>query len=61
MAMVMVTAITAGMAIAGITTAGIADAAIGIIIIDDAGRTFVWPYDVNGRAMIRCFIQGSMT
>ena len=61
MAMVMVTAITAGMAIAGITTAGIADAAIGIIIIDNAGRTFVWPYDVNGRAMICCFIPGGMT
>jgi hypothetical protein len=26
-----------------------------------AGRTFVWPYYVNGRAMIRCFMPGSMT
>jgi hypothetical protein len=25
------------------------------------GRTIVWPYYVNGRAMIRCFMPGSMT
>ena len=25
-----------------------------------AGRTMVWPYYVNGRAMIRCFMPGSM-
>lgn len=26
-----------------------------------AGRTMVWPYYVNGRALIRCFMPGSMT
>lgn len=25
------------------------------------GRTIVWPYYVNGRPMIRCFMPGSMT
>ena len=25
------------------------------------GRTIVWPYYVNGRANIRCFMPGSMT
>jgi hypothetical protein len=25
-----------------------------------AGRTMVWPYYVNGRAKIRCFMPGSM-
>lgn len=25
------------------------------------GRTMVWPYYVNGRPMIRCFMPGSMT
>ena len=25
------------------------------------GRTIVWPYYVNGRALIRCFMPGSMT
>ncbi|MCA1430981.1 MULTISPECIES: hypothetical protein [unclassified Bradyrhizobium] len=27
----------------------------------DAGRTMVWPYYVNGRPKIRCFMPGSMT
>jgi hypothetical protein len=26
-----------------------------------AGRTMVWPYFVNGRTLIRCFMPGSMT
>ena len=26
-----------------------------------AGRTMVWPYYVNGRPLIRCFMPGSMT
>jgi hypothetical protein len=25
------------------------------------GRTMVWPYYINGRAKIRCFMPGSMT
>ncbi|MDN5000805.1 hypothetical protein ACFQZO_07925 [Bradyrhizobium sp. GCM10027634] len=25
------------------------------------GRTIVWPYYINGRATIRCFMPGSMT
>ena len=25
------------------------------------GRTIVWPYYINGRAIIRCFMPGSMT
>jgi len=27
----------------------------------DDGRTMVWPYYVNGRPKIRCFMPGSMT
>jgi hypothetical protein len=26
-----------------------------------AGRTMVWPYYINGRTLIRCFMPGSMT
>ena len=26
-----------------------------------AGRTMVWPYYVNGHALIRCFLPGTMT
>ena len=26
-----------------------------------AGRTIVWPYYINGRALVRCFMPGSMT
>jgi hypothetical protein len=26
-----------------------------------AGRTIVWPYYINGRVLIRCFMPGSMT